>query len=168
MIKAVLREDNIVLSEDRFLLTSLLRACKFKNDIVKTRIPIQCDLLYLLVNKLEDKFQAHPYLLALYKSMLLSAYFGMLRVGEITQGPHTVKAFDVRTGRNKPKAMFILRSSKTTTRGDLPQIIKLSQSTADLKLLINEVDFGKRRILCPYAALDRYIAMRRPYRYFDE
>ena len=33
-IKAILREDGIILSEDTYLLTSLTKACRLKNDVV--------------------------------------------------------------------------------------------------------------------------------------
>ena len=60
---------------------------------------------------------------------------------------------------NKQKAMFILRSSKTHCEADLPQIIKLSQTHKDKKLLIKEIKFANRGILCPYRALQQYIKL---------
>ena len=40
-LRAVLKEDGKKLDEDLFLVTSLTRACKFVNDRVRTRLPVQ-------------------------------------------------------------------------------------------------------------------------------
>ena len=40
-IKAVLKQDGIMLNENRCLITSLTRACKLRNDMVKARFPIK-------------------------------------------------------------------------------------------------------------------------------
>ena len=50
-IRAVLWENNIKLNEDLFLLSSLTRACKLRKDRVHTRLPIQKDLLNLIIAK---------------------------------------------------------------------------------------------------------------------
>ena len=39
-IKAVLEEDRIIISVDKFLLASLTKACKYRNDAIHTRLPI--------------------------------------------------------------------------------------------------------------------------------
>ena len=59
--------------------------------------------------------------------MFSTAYFGLLRVGEITLSEHIIKAVDVHIGTNKKKMMFILHSSKTHSKGVKPQTIKISE-----------------------------------------
>ena len=44
-LKGVLAEVNIFLNEDQFLLSALTRACKYKNDMVKMRLPIRKAML---------------------------------------------------------------------------------------------------------------------------
>ena len=50
-IKGILLENNIDLSEDRFLLTSLTRACKLKNDRFCTKFPITRGMLDVIIRK---------------------------------------------------------------------------------------------------------------------
>ena len=101
-IKNVLRDDGIHISENRYLLQSLTKACKLQNDRVRTRLPIHKDLLNLLVKRVikihEDEGQS--YLATLYGVMFAAAYYGLLRVGEITMGTHCVLAKDVHIADN--------------------------------------------------------------------
>ena len=39
-IKSVLVDDSISLNQDKYLITSLTKACKYQNDTVHTRLPI--------------------------------------------------------------------------------------------------------------------------------
>ena len=48
-IKAVLLDGGIGIDEDTYLLTSLTKACRFKNDHVIARLPIQKKLLGMLL-----------------------------------------------------------------------------------------------------------------------
>ena len=75
------------------------------------------------MNKL---FANQPYLLALYKAMYVTAYYGLFRVGELTLSEHVVKAVDVHQGKNKDKLLFVLHTSKTHTRESKPQTITIS------------------------------------------
>ena len=114
-IKSVLREDGEILNEDTFLLTSLTRACKFQNDTVRTLLPIRKGLLHLLYETIPRVFgeQEQIYLTYLYRAMLVTAYYGLFRIGEVSESEHVIKAKDVHIGRNKNKLMFILHTSKT-------------------------------------------------------
>ena len=71
-IKLVLKDDGIQLNEDTYLLTSLMKACKYVNDKVFTRMPIQKSLVNLMLdetnNFFEDKNQ--NYLAILYREIL--------------------------------------------------------------------------------------------------
>ena len=134
-IKSVLVEDNIRVHKDTYLLSSLTRCCKLKNDVVINRFPIRKDLLHLLMNETEKYFSERnqPYLITLYKALFVSTYFGMLRAGEVTKGPHVVLAENVHIGLNKDKILFVLKSSKMHDKGQKPELIKFSRTTlADL------------------------------------
>ena len=86
-IKFVLREDGIRVHEDSFLVSSLTRACKLKNDTVHARLPIQEDMLMSLLCKVDSFYlfnKKQPFLALLYQMLFCTAYYGLFRVGEIT------------------------------------------------------------------------------------
>ena len=130
-IKGVLREDGMELVENRFLLNSLTNTCKLINDHVRTRLPIQFGMLEILIQKLNQMFAAQPYLLILYRTILITAYYGLFRVGELNKGDHPVKVTDVHIGENKRKALFILRTSKTHWKDSPPQSVKIIGSKGE-------------------------------------
>ena len=55
-IKAVLKEDGFKISEDQFLIASLTKACKIKNDSLRVRFPIQRDVLRMILAQLDKYF----------------------------------------------------------------------------------------------------------------
>ena len=125
-IKAVLRNGGINLRLDTALLGELTQACHLKSDTVHTKLPITFGVLHLLLNNMDKTFSSpQPYLSAFYKALYSTAYYGLFRVGELTQCPHVVKAKDVHVATNKLKMMFILHTSKTHNKGNKPQIIKI-------------------------------------------
>ena len=90
-----------------------------------------------------------PYLVKLHRAMLITGYFGLLRISEITDGPHVIKAKDVHVSVNKDKLMFILHSSKTHDKGSKPQIIKIS-AQGECR------NYG----FCPFQLVKEFIAVR--------
>ena len=67
-----------------------------------------------MILKVPDIFSSvQDYLITLYRTILLTAYYGLFRVSEITLSPHVLKARDVHIATNKKKLKFVLRSSKT-------------------------------------------------------
>ena len=148
-IKSVLQEDNIRITEDSFLLSSLTRACKYRNNKATVRFPIHKQLLEMILKKVEKLFLGgkcnKPYLNILYQAILATAYYGMFRVGEIANSLHVIQARDVHIGENKEKLLFILCSSKTHY-GTL-QSVKISVT----KLNQNAKQF------CPYQLLKQYL-----------
>ena len=109
-VKSVLRDDGIILNDQLFQLNSLTKACKLVNDKVCTRLPIQRGLLRILQKKVVEYFleNQQPYLVVMYQALFSTAYFGLFRVGELTNGDHPVKACDVHLARNKKKILFVL------------------------------------------------------------
>ena len=109
-IKSVLAEDGVILNNNKYLLNALTKACRLKNDKVQTRFPIQKGVLKILLKTAKTYFEekGQCYLQALYKALFVAAYFGLLRVGELTVGPHAILAKNVHVGENKNKILFIL------------------------------------------------------------
>ena len=99
-----------------------------------------------------------PYLATLYKSVLSTMYFGLFRIGEVTESDHVIKAKDVHIGKNKKKLMFILHSSKTHTPGVKPQIIKITSSQ----------NIKQNNTYCPFKLLQDYIQIRKKYKTANE
>ena len=113
-IRSVLREDGIELDPNIYALTALTQACKLKNYRVKTRLPIGKNLLRMLLDQFEIMFQYQSYLEALYKAILVIGYYGLFRIGELVFSPHSIKAVDVHSIKNKKIIQIVLRTSKLT------------------------------------------------------
>ena len=125
-IKAVLRQDDIFINENKCLINALTKACKYINDTVRTRLPIRRALLNLIIKGVPEIFEAQPYLTCLYQALFSTAYFGLFRVGELTLSQHVITVNNIHIGVNKKKMMFVLRTSKTHWKDVKPQIVKIS------------------------------------------
>ena len=160
-IRGALLEDGVMLNEDKFLLTALMRACKLKNDKVRTRLPMNRGMVNVVVNKTIDHFQDlnQDYLTTLYSTIFATAYFGMFRVAELASGDHPVKVKDIQIADNKEKLMFILRTSKTHNFGNKPQKIKISST----KLKGKQQPNNRPTTFCPYKMLRTYLTKRPKY-----
>ena len=55
-LRAVLKENNIPLHEDVYLMSALTKACKYNNDTVHIRMPIQKTMLKMLLKQLTIMF----------------------------------------------------------------------------------------------------------------
>ena len=85
-IKNIIKTDNVPWDDSKILLSSIVRACKLKNDVQKTRLPIRIAFLELLLFELQREMGKQPYLCSLYQSMFAFAYYGLMRIGEIAMG----------------------------------------------------------------------------------
>ena len=56
----------------------------------------------------------------MYTAAIVLCYHGLLRVGEITESIHTIKAVNVHEAKNRNKLLIILRTSKTHGLGSTP------------------------------------------------
>ena len=155
-IKAVLGRIKIKVNEDRCLLNSLTRACKLTKDTVTIRRPIHKQMLEMIIKTVHFHFDqlGQIYLKHLYSALFATTYYGLFRVGEVTMSPHAVKACDVQIGTNKRKLMFILRSSKTHTKGMHPQIIKIASING------NNIRKRNNNPYCPFKLLHSYLRQR--------
>ena len=157
-IKKTLVDDNYQWQDDKVLLGSLTRACKLINDRVRTRLPIQCGLLELILFEIQRIFTYgyQSYLESLYKAMFALGYYGLMRVGELTFSQHVVKARNVHIADNKDKLLIILYSSKTHGLESRPQKIKITSSNRDK---VNTV----HRNFCPFKLIRDYLRIRGGY-----
>ena len=138
------------------LLDSLIRACKLQNDVLKCRLPIQKGLLELILFELKRIFPQQLYLRMMYEAMFCLAYYGLLRVGELTQGEHPVKAKDIHMGKNKDKILLVLYTSKTHTKAQFPQKVKIEALSEQLKHR-KEPNY---KFFCPFLAVRNFITIR--------
>ena len=154
-IKSVLRDDGAMLNENSYLLSSLTRACRYKNDRVRTRLPIRKPVLGMLLDKIPRLYKSpQPYNDKLWKAMLVTAYYGLFKIGEIAESLHVMKVKDVHIGSNKNKLMFVLHTSKTHWRDVKPQIIKINSQ--DLSKLNKQ-----KKGFCPFKIIKDYVAVRK-------
>ena len=156
-ICATLKNEDVELDENLFMLNSLTRACQLQNDTYRVRLPIQKPLLRWIIKTTKEMFESQPYLSILYRALFSAAYFGLFRVSELTKGEHGVKVTDVHIGVNKDKFLFVLRSSKTHGKYVKPQQIKVSAQT-DRETVTNE-----NKEICPFTLLRQYSAARPDY-----
>ena len=155
-IKATLQEVGVKINHDRTLITSLTKACRLVNDQIRTRLPIQKDLLGVIINQINQYYgvKNQNYLRVLYKTLVSTAYFGLFRVGELSKGEHPVLAKDMHMGMNKRKVLFILRTSKTHWKNSRPQSIKIHSTRKHNKGVgKNKKRKNEFEPPCPYSLL---------------
>ena len=152
-IKAVLKDDGYLWKDDKILLSSLTKACKIQNDRVTYRFPINKNLLELLLFELKRVLPSQTYLQIMYRAILSLGYYGLMRIGELAEGPHAIKARNIHIGINKQKILIVLYSSKTHGMESLPQKIKITQ-----------IDNAKSTsLICPFEAVRSYLTVRGNY-----
>ena len=98
-----------------------------------------------------------PYLDSLYKAVFAISYYGMMRIGEVTESLHVLKAKDTFIADNKDKLLFILYSSKTHDRAHRPQKIKISSNKDDKSARFYH------RYFCPFKLIRTYFKYRGDY-----
>ena len=158
-IKKVLTDDGYIWNDKRILLTSLTKACKLINDRVLIRLPINCNLLELILYEVQRFFSKENqyYLEVLYKAVFALAYYGLMRVGEVTASEHVLRAQNVHIATNKNKLLMVLYTSKTHGRNKRPQKIKITAIEDD------KVSKKIKRHFCPFKLLRDYIQLRGSY-----
>ena len=150
-IKGVLKNDNYDWDDSRILLSSLTRACRLENDKLRCRFPIQKGLFELILFELKRTLNGQFYLETLYRALFCLAYYGLMRIGELALGSHTVKACNVHVGINKDKILIVLYSSKTHGQNCHPQKIKIeAQNTGN----------SDHKLICPFEALCAFLRIR--------
>ena len=81
-------------------------------------------------------------------------YFGLFRVGKLTESQHIVKVTDIHIADNKNKFLFILRTSKTHDKNVKPQMITVTSSIAKKHagrgINKNNMTRQPNNVPCPY------------------
>ena len=77
-----------------------------------------------------------------------------MRISELTLSDHTVKARDVHMGINKEKILIILYTSKTHSKANRPQKIKIISNRSE------KTGSYATRHFCPFRFLNEYIVQR--------
>ena len=158
-IKKLLIIDGYKWQDSEVLLTSLTRACRLVNDRVQHRFPIHCGFLEMILFEVERTYAAQSqwYVECMYKALFLICYYGMMRIGEITDSPHVLKARNVHIATNKDKVLLMLYTSKTHDLGHRPQKIKVTSNRTE------ESGSYLHRHFCPFYVLRQYINLRGSY-----
>ena len=125
-IKSILTDDGYNWSDHKIMLNVLTKACKVQNDVVLTRLPIKHKLLELILFEIGRLLKNQPYLEIMYKAMFALSYYGMLRIGEVTESQHAIQARNVHVAQNKEKILLVLYTSKTHDKSHRPQKIKIN------------------------------------------
>ena len=152
-MRGILAMEGISIEQNSFVFTSLIRASKIINDQLWVRLPIHKDLLKLILKKLRAQAfeMGQFYQNGLFAALFAAAYYGLIRIGEITKGDHVILAANVHVGINKKKLLFILNTSKTQNKGDRPQKVKISAAPV----------CGNKKITkgetCPFNLISEYI-----------
>ena len=155
-IKNILKTDGYKWSEERVWFNALIRSCKLVNDTVKTRLPIHIGLLEIILFEMQRilMLRHQPYLKIMYKSLFALAYYRLMRIGELTESKHVIKAKDIHIAENKDKIRVLLYSSKMHGKESQPQQIKISASE----------NTGRwKAFFCPFSLLRTYLRIRGPY-----
>ena len=155
-IKTTLWEDGYQWVEDRVALGLMTRACRIKNDVIKCRFPIHKGLLEIILFEIQRVCRS-PYLIIMYRAMFLIGYYGLMRVGEIADGLHTLKAANIHIASNKDKILLILYTSKTHLRAQYLQEIKITSVNQDITA------HRKPSFFCPFKAICDYLLTRGSY-----
>ena len=161
-IKYILRQDGYEWDDKKAVLNSLIKGCEVENDKLKVRLPIPKGLFEMLLFELERLYveeNIQPYLEAMYKALFCLAYYGMMRVGELTKGDHTLKACNIHVSEKNDKIMMVLYTSKTQGRESRPQKIKVSAVETNRK---------NKRIFCPVKTVIKFMKIRGTYYDQDE
>lgn len=149
-IRQILRLADIEINEDKYLISSLVKACKLENDRLYIRMPIQLPLLKEVLRMTHDYYfmeKGQEYLATMLKAMFVMAYFGLLRVSKLTSGEHMIRAPNVRYAKNKGKIIITLFSSKMHSHRDPPQHISIS----------SQPELGN---FCPIKLISEYVELR--------
>ena len=109
----------------------------------------------MILFELECFFIAQQYLEILYKTIFCLGYYGLMRVGELAESNHVVKACNIHIGQNKDKIMLVLYSSKTHGKRHCPQKIKISA--------LPKVGTNVSNFFCPFQLIRSFLRIRGEY-----
>ena len=163
-IKTTLLADKYKWKDELVLVRSLSKACRIINDRLTTRLPIHCSLLEMILFEVQRIFSKRNqwYLEHLFKVLYAISYYGLMRVGEVTESQHVLKVKNVHIATNKDKMLLVLYSSKTHNQGNKPQKIKITSNKQE------QSGRYTHRHFCPFILMQSYIKLRGQYESDDE
>lgn len=157
-IRYCLALDGITVKHENCELAAIIQAAKQQNDQLYIRLPIQKHLVRLILRFIDTHYikgQGQIYQGYWLKAIYSMAYHAMMRISELAESPHSVKAQDIIHAKNKQKFTIYLRSSKTHSLADQPQIINI---------LEQPTWFGN----CPVKLITAYANLRGRYARYPE
>ena len=168
-VKGLLKDDGYKWDEGQVLFSSLMQACKLQNDQVCCRLPIQKPLFETLLFEIGRVFSKQVYLLVLYRAVFCLAYYGLMRIGELAEGTHPVKACDIHIASNKHKILIVLYTSKTHSEAMYQQQIKISaldttyseQTPSGTNSKQSHKKTAGQAFFCPFKAVRDYLSIRK-------
>ena len=157
-IKKTLIMDGYKWDDNLVMVRSLAKACRIINDKMRTRLPIQCNLLELLLFEIRRHFSLKNqwYLEILYQTLFALSYYGLMRVSEVAKSPHVLKAKNVHIASNKDKLLLVLYSSKTHDEASKPQKIKITSNRQ------GNSNYSHRHF-CPFVLMRQFLHLRGDY-----
>ena len=155
-IKSKLTADDYEWNDDLVLLSTLTSNCQLQNDHVKTRLPIRRHLLNLLLFEIGRIYDTQPFLKLLYRAIFIIAYYGMLRIGEITSSDDVIKAKNVYVSRQHRTMLFYLYSSKTHSCRTKPQSIRIKAADRQHSHKNKSSMECRTEIFCSFEILSAY------------
>ena len=136
-IRSILQDDGYVLNKNKILLSSLTRACRLTRDRVKARFPIQKALMEMILFEIEAMYlqtkAPQVYLAKMYKCMTILGYYGLLHIGEMAEGVHSIKARNIHEEIKKKKILLILFTSKTHGLDSNPQKVRITGDSGGIR-----------------------------------
>ena len=94
----------------------------------------------------------------MYKAIFSLAYYGLMRIGELTWSDHVMLAKDIHIATNRDRILIVLHSSKTHGRESRPQNIR-----------IEALYMGRHSgSFCPFKTARQFMAIRGNYITDDE
>lgn len=140
---------------------SLVKAARIKNGKIKMRLPIKLKLLNRMIEELPRirKLRNQPYLIRMYQAIFAAAYYGLLRISEITGSKHSLKARDLHLGQDRPKVQLRIWTAKNKKRGSWPDDLKID-GLSDCKACHPGSNKRSSFRVCPVHLISRFSAVR--------
>ena len=123
------------------------------NDKLQPQLPVKSYLLEQILFEIGRILDSQYYFKIMYQALFAIAYYGLLRIGEVAEGDHTIQARNVFITDNKKKILLVLYSSKTHDIDSRPQKIKISA--------LGKNDTYKH--FCPFELMSEYFRIRGDY-----
>ena len=167
-IKKVLTTDGYQWDDQLIIFSTITKTCKLHFDTIKPRFPIRHRFLEVILFETQRKFALmnQPFLEILYVTAYLLLYFGMMRVGEVAAGDHSILARNVHYSENRKEILIMLYTSKTHNESDEPQRIRIKQNQLEVLSKKKCDEISKQCInknFCPIKWFNRYRKVRGGY-----